>query len=200
MSTILITVRKRHFLWCTQVSCIDWCIPPTAFLFPPCEGTILLYLGTEIRKQISSFLAISFFFLIARYLLYNIVQVSAIHQHESAREIHIPLPLEPPISHPIPRLCVPHRLLKTLCKALSFLSISVRSYSQPLHALRVMLEEWDVKQCIRVRLGEPRMSGSGEVICRGKLPKKYKRPSLLLVLGGFEKPYGWFALVVATSF
>ena len=44
-------------------------------------------------------------FFIARYLLYNIVLVSAIHQHESATGIYVPCLLNlPPISHPIPPL------------------------------------------------------------------------------------------------
>ena len=40
---------------------------------------------------------------IARYLLYSVVLVSAIHQHESATGIYVPSLLNlPPISHPIP--------------------------------------------------------------------------------------------------
>ena len=39
---------------------------------------------------------IIYLFLIGGQLLYNIVLVSAIHQHESAIGIHIPLSLEPP--------------------------------------------------------------------------------------------------------
>ena len=79
---------------------------PHCLIFP-CESPVLLYFGTEIQKQISSFLAISF--LTARYLRYNIVQVSAIHQHESATDTHTssasrtshlpphPTPLCPPL-------------------------------------------------------------------------------------------------------
>ena len=39
---------------------------------------------------------IIYLFLIGGQLLYNIVLVSAIHQHESAIGIHMPLSLEPP--------------------------------------------------------------------------------------------------------
>ena len=46
-----------------------------------------------------------YFFLIfyCKYLLYNIVLVSAIHQHESVIGVHVSLPLEPP-SHLPPHL------------------------------------------------------------------------------------------------
>ena len=43
-------------------------------------------------------------FLIGGQLLYNVVSISAIQEHESAISIHIPLPLRPPShpSHPTP--------------------------------------------------------------------------------------------------
>ena len=74
---------------------------------PGCSTVLQTFGGTSLLKKKNNFL-----FLIGRYLLYNIVWVSAIHQHESATGIGMSFPLEPPSTlppYPTPPCC--HRAL-----------------------------------------------------------------------------------------
>ena len=70
-----------------------------------------------IFKKFSFFPFLIYLFSIEGQLLYNILLVSVIHQHESAIDIHMSLPLEPlshlPL-HPTPLGC--HRLAMSLSR------------------------------------------------------------------------------------
>ena len=71
------------------------------------KGIIFVPLPSSFSDCCCCFSILNFvFFLIGRWLLYKVVLVSAVHQHESAIGVHVPSPLSlPPSSPPHPSRC-----------------------------------------------------------------------------------------------